>query len=181
VGHSSRSADRTIERALAGARLLALDVDGTLTDGRVCYVGAEELVSFHAHDGHGLVRLRAAGLVLAWISGRGSRAVEQRASELGIAEVHLRVGDKGAVLAGIQARLALEPARTVAMGDDLPDLAMGERSALFAAPANAVPAVRAAAALVTRASGGAGAVRELAERVLAARRAETRATGASAE
>lgn len=158
-----------LERALADARLLVLDVDGTLTDGRVAYLGDEELAVFHVHDGQGLVWLREAGLQLAWISGRGSRAVERRARELGVRELFLRAGDKGRVLAELQQRLDLAPRHTLAMGDDLPDLAFAARAALFVAPSNARPEVRARAGLVTAAAGGAGAVRELAERILAVR------------
>lgn len=145
------------------------DVDGTLTDGRIAYLGGEELCSFHVHDGQGLVWLREAGLELAWISGRGSRAVEARARELGVREVHLRVGDKAHALRSLQERLDIAPAETLAMGDDLGDLPMADRSALFVAPANARPEVLARAQLVTTRSGGAGAVRELAERILKAR------------
>lgn len=158
-----------LEGALASARLLVLDVDGTLTDGRVAYLGDEELAVFHVHDGQGLVWLREAGVEIAWISGRGSRAVERRARELGVRELQLGVSDKARALTELQARLDLAPAHTVAMGDDLADLALAGRAALFVAPANARPEVRARAALVTSASGGAGAVRELAERMLSAR------------
>jgi 3-deoxy-D-manno-octulosonate 8-phosphate phosphatase (KDO 8-P phosphatase) len=157
------------DKALAEARLLVLDVDGTLTDGRVVYVGDEELAVFHVHDGQGLVWLREAGIELAWISGRGSRAVERRARELGVRELHLGVQDKERALADVQQRLDIPPADTVAMGDDLLDLALAERAALFVAPANARPEVKARAQLVTAAGGGAGAVREVCERLLAAR------------
>jgi 3-deoxy-D-manno-octulosonate 8-phosphate phosphatase (KDO 8-P phosphatase) len=166
---SSEPAARALERELARARLLVLDVDGTLTDGRVAYLGDEELAVFHVHDGQALVWLRAAGLEVAWISGRGSRAVERRAAELGVREVHLRVSDKGRALEELQRRLDVPPADTLAMGDDLPDLALAARAALFAAPANARAEVRARADIVTRDPGGAGAVRELAEHILAAR------------
>ena len=163
------AAARPVERALAEARLLALDVDGTLTDGRVSYVGTEEIATFHVHDGLGLVWLREAGVEVAWISGRGSQAVQRRARELGVRELHLGVQDKARVLSELQRRLDVTPRQTVAMGDDLPDLALAARAALFVAPANARAEVQARAELVTRAAGGAGAVRELAERILAAR------------
>ncbi len=158
-----------LARALAAARLVVLDVDGTLTDGRVAYLGDEELCTFDVHDGQGLVWLREAGLELAWISGRGSRAVERRAAELGVRELFLRVGDKARVLGELQRRLDIAPAHTLAMGDDLADLALAGGAGLFVAPANARAEVRARAGLVTRAAGGAGAVRELAELVLDAR------------
>lgn len=145
------------------------DVDGTLTDGRVAYLGGEELVTFHVHDGQGLAWLLKAGLELAWITGRGSRAVETRARELGVVHLFQRVGDKAECLRTLQERLDIAPDHTLAMGDDLADLALARRAALFVAPANARPEVRAHAQLVTAAGGGAGAVRELAERILRAR------------
>lgn len=166
---SSPHDERALERALAEARLLVLDVDGTLTDGRVAYVGTEELATFHVHDGLGLVWLREAGVQVAWISGRGSRAVERRAKELGVRELHLGVQDKARALDELQRILDVAPQHTVVMGDDFPDLVMAARAALFVAPANARPEVQERAQLVTRAAGGAGAVRELAERLLAAR------------
>lgn len=160
---------RNLERALAEARLLALDVDGTLTNGCVAYAGIEELAVFHVHDGQGLVWLREAGVQVAWISGRGSRAVERRAKELGVRELHLGVTDKGRVLTEIQQRLDIAPEHTLAMGDDLSDLALARRAVVFVAPANARPEVKPRAQLVTQAAGGAGAVRELVERILSAR------------
>jgi 3-deoxy-D-manno-octulosonate 8-phosphate phosphatase (KDO 8-P phosphatase) len=158
-----------VARILARARLFALDVDGTLTDGRVTYAGDEELVSFHVHDGLALGWLACAGVQVAWISGRGSRAVERRAAELGVRELFLRAGSKARVLSELQERLDIPAAETVAMGDDLPDLALASRAALFVAPAGARPEVAARAGLVTRAAGGAGAVRELCELWLDAR------------
>jgi len=167
-------AARDLARVLSEVRLLALDVDGTLTDGRVAYLGDEELCSFDVHDGQGLVWLREAGVQVAWISGRGSRAVERRAEELGVREVLLRVKDKARTLAELQARLDVAPAHTLAMGDDLADLGLARRAALLVAPANARPEVKAQARIVTLAAGGAGAVRELAERLLRARGAWNR-------
>ncbi len=155
--------------ALARARLLALDVDGTLTDGRVVYVGDDELAAFHVLDGQGLVWLRETGVELAWISGRGCRATERRAAELGVRELHLRVASKSTVLAEVQERRGIAPDKTVAMGDDLADLGLAAHAALFACPAGAHPEVRRRAGLVTTAHGGAGAVRELAEAILRAK------------
>lgn len=154
---------------LARARLVVLDVDGTLTDGAVTYVGEEELVRFSVRDGQGLALLARAGVAVAWITGRGSRATERRAEELGVAAYRPRAGDKAAVLAEVQAELGFSPADTIAMGDDLPDLALARRAALFAAPADAAPEVLARAAWVARSPGGAGAVRELCQAILVAR------------
>ena len=153
---------------LATVRLLALDVDGTLTDGRVVHSDAGELQAFDVHDGQGLVWLRRAEIEVAWISGRGCAATRTRAGELGIRELHLAAGPKAEVLREIQERLSIGVDQTASMGDDQPDLGLAARSAFFAAPANARPEVRAAADLTTVAAGGAGAVRELVEAILSA-------------
>lgn len=153
---------------LAKAKLVALDVDGTLTQGRVSYVGDEELVSFCVRDGQGLVWLRKAGVQLAWITGRGCRATERRAAELGVTELFLRAGPKAQVLEEIQERLGISVEETVAMGDDLPDLGLARRAAVFYAPKDAHPLVRKHATSVTDAPGGVGAVRELCEDLLRA-------------
>lgn len=161
--------DAGLVRRLAAVRLVALDVDGVLTDGRVVYVGAEELQAFDVQDGQGLVWLRERGVQLAWISGRGCRATEARAAELGVDHLHLRSGPKGPVLEGVQRAADVAPGATLAMGDDLPDLALATRGELFIAPANARAEVLARADHVTCARGGRGAVREMCELVLAAR------------
>lgn len=153
---------------LKAVRLLALDVDGTLTDGSVTFTGDSEALRFCVADGFALKHAQRLGLHVAWISGRGSPAAERRARELGIAEIHLRVADKGAELRALQQRLAIEPHATIAMGDDVPDLPLRERAVLFAAPANARAEVLAIADWVSTARGGEGAVRELIELVLRA-------------
>ena len=163
---SSLDAD-VIER-LARARLVALDVDGVLTDGRVTLAGEVEVQSFDVHDGQGLVWLRRAGVQVAWITGRGCESTARRASELGIEELHMRSGPKAEVLARVQAEHKIDPADTVAMGDDLPDFGLAERASVFVAPANARAEVRARADFTTTCRGGRGAVRELVEAILSA-------------
>jgi len=154
--------------ALARVRLLAMDVDGVLTDGRVIYGDGLEVQEFHVADGLGLKLLMQSEVAVTWITGRGCEATRRRAAELGVAELHVGAGPKDRVLAEVQARLGIGPEHTAAMGDDLPDLAMRSRAAFFAAPANARAEVRERADLVTDAAGGAGAVRELAELLLRA-------------
>jgi 3-deoxy-D-manno-octulosonate 8-phosphate phosphatase (KDO 8-P phosphatase) len=156
---------------LARVRLLALDVDGVLTDGKIVYGEAgpaDERLAFDVQDGIALRWLQEAGIAVAWISGRGSPALMHRARELGILEVHLRAVSKRETLREMQVRLGIAPEETAAMGDDLPDLGLRSRSGFFAAPANARPEVRERADVVTGASGGRGAVRELCERLLRA-------------
>jgi len=160
--------DHDVRSLLAGVRLLVLDVDGVLTDGRVIYAGAEEEQHFDVRDGQGLVWLRRAEVEVAWISGRGCAATERRAQELD-ARLYGGSGTKRERLAALQSELGIDPEYTVAMGDDLPDLGLAARAGLFCAPADARHEVRARAGLVTRAPGGRGAVRELCEAILAAK------------
>ena len=150
--------------------LLVLDVDGVLTDGRLWYGPAgESLKAFHVRDGHGIKTLLAAGVGVAVISGRSSGAVAARMRELGVADVAEGVSDKGRALADLLARRSVEARRVACLVDDTPDLPMMAVVGLPAAVADAHPEVIAAARHVTRAAGGAGAVREFCDFLLAAR------------
>ncbi|MBM3988047.1 MAG: phenylphosphate carboxylase subunit delta [Planctomycetes bacterium] len=153
---------------LRPVRLVALDVDGTLTDGAVTVSGGGEELRFSVVDGFGIKELQRAGLVVAWITGRSSPATVARAENLQVTELHLGQLHKTAALRSIQERLGIAPRETAAMGDDLPDLSLRPCVGLLAAPANARPEVLARADFVTHAHGGAGAVRELAEMILRA-------------
>ncbi|MEO6709488.1 MAG: HAD hydrolase family protein, partial [Planctomycetota bacterium] len=135
--------------SLGAIRLVVLDVDGVLTDGRVIYAGQEEVQLFHVHDGAGIVWLLKAGVQVAWITGRGSKATETRARELGVKELHQKTGPKQPVLASLQQRLSISREQTLAMGDDLVDLELFALAAVCVAPANARPEVRARADFVT--------------------------------
>jgi 3-deoxy-D-manno-octulosonate 8-phosphate phosphatase (KDO 8-P phosphatase) len=152
--------------------LLVLDVDGVLTDGRLWYgADGEELKVFHVRDGHGIRQLLQAGVQVAVISGRSSAAVATRMRELGVTEVTQGAQDKARALEALLARLAIAPARVACLADDTPDLGLMTGIGLPAAVADAHPRVLAAAAHVTAAAGGQGAVRELCDLLLAARSA----------
>lgn len=154
----------------AAVRLAAFDVDGVLTDGRIVLgPQGEEYKAFDVRDGHGLVELRRAGIEVAIITGRSSTVVSARMAELGIPHVAQGVADKRAELERLQRALGVDAAGTCYVGDDLPDLGAMSVAGLSVAVADAAPAVRAAAAAVTRARGGRGAVRELCDFILAAR------------
>jgi 3-deoxy-D-manno-octulosonate 8-phosphate phosphatase (KDO 8-P phosphatase) len=158
-------------------RLLVLDVDGVLTDGRL-YFGprGEALKAFDVRDGYGIVQLQRAGLPVAVISGRRSPMVTARCRELGVRHVHQGVSDKLAALVRLCKRLKLTPASCACVGDDLPDLPVMRATALSFAVADAHHEVRRAADVVTRCPGGRGAVREVCDHLLAlrARRARLR-------
>lgn len=160
----------TLEDSAARIRLLVLDVDGVMTDGRLYLNGrGEEVKVFDVRDGYGLKRVRDAGIEVAVVTGRSSAAVERRARELGITEVHQGVGSKGPLLDELLRKRNLEPAAVCCVGDDLPDLPAFERAGLAVAVADAAVEVRDAAALITKRRGGRGAVREVCEFLLAAR------------
>ena len=110
----------TLEDTAARIRLLVLDVDGVMTDGRIYLNGrGEETKAFDVRDGYGIKRVLDAGIEVAIITGRSSEAVERRARELGIAEVHQGVGSKEPLLDELLRRRNLEPAAVCCVGDDL--------------------------------------------------------------
>ena len=161
--------DAVLERARR-IRLLVLDVDGVLTDGRL-YISAagEELKVFHVRDGSGLVAAQRAGIAVAIISGRDSPAVTRRAAELGIRHVRQGVSDKGAELDRLLAELGVAAEQVACVGDDTPDLPMLRRAGLAVAVADAHPALREAAHWTTPSNGGLGAVREVCDLLLSTR------------
>lgn len=162
------SDDETTRRA-GRVRLVLLDVDGVLTDGRI-HVGSngEDGRAFHSRDGLGVRLGQSGGLVFGIISGRRSQAVTNRAAELDIEEVHQGIHDKIACLDAIQARLGVTDDATCFVGDDIIDVPVMRRVGLAAAPADAAPVAREAADVVTAASGGRGAVREVVDLLLQA-------------
>jgi 3-deoxy-D-manno-octulosonate 8-phosphate phosphatase (KDO 8-P phosphatase) len=164
-----------IDAAVAGRiRLLALDVDGVLTDNGI-FIGrvdgqSVELKRFDVQDGLGHVLMRTAGIPVAWVSGRHSEATTMRARELRVEDVLQVPGpDKLEALGALLARRRIAWEDTAFMGDDLADLPVLRRVGLPIAVANAVEEVKAVAAYVTRAPGGRGAVREVVEVLLKAR------------
>ncbi len=149
-------------------RLLVLDVDGVLTDGRLWYgADGEVLKGFHVRDGFGIKALLATGIEVAIISGRDSPAVARRAADLGIRHVVQGCDDKGRAFDALCASLRVESAAVACMGDDTPDLPMLTRAGLAIAVADAHADVRAVANRVTTLPGGHGAVREVCDWLLA--------------
>ena len=159
-----------IDRRLARVQLLLLDVDGVLTDGGVTWNNdGVEQKTFNIRDGLGLRLWQRAGCRAGIVTGRSSRIVQLRAEELGIGIVRQGVDDKLAVAGAIAAECGLSWEQTAFIGDDLPDLPVVMRCGIGAAVADACPELVAAAHVVTLRPGGRGAVRELIERMLAAR------------
>ena len=157
-------------RQLRRMKLLVLDVDGVLTDGGLWYDPNGQLTKrFDVRDGLGIRLLQQAGLQIALLSGGQGGATDVRARQLGIQHCLVGIKDKVHALNTLQMDLAISPAETVFVGDDLNDLAVRPVVALLLAPADACASVRRGADLVLSRRGGHGAVRELAERILQAR------------
>lgn len=153
----------------ARLRLMAFDVDGVLTDGSLYFSDdGVEIKAFHSQDGAGLKMLRDAGITVAIITGRSSRAVELRARNLGIERLYQGVHDKAACMQALLAELGLDAGAAGYMGDDVMDLPVMDDCGFSAAPADAHPAVQRRAALVTRRDGGRAAVREVCDFILEA-------------
>jgi 3-deoxy-D-manno-octulosonate 8-phosphate phosphatase (KDO 8-P phosphatase) len=153
------------------AKLLVLDVDGVLTDGRIVYTaGGDELMAFHILDGHGIKLAIRAGLRVAIITGRESPMVARRARDLGVTELHQRVEAKRGTYEALLSRHGLTPADAACMGDDLLDLPLFAGTGLALSVPSGAAEVRAAAHYITRRPAGAGAVREAIELILKAQR-----------
>ena len=157
--------------AAARVRLLVLDVDGVLTDGRL-YYGArgETLKVFHVRDGLGLKLLAAAGVTVAVISGRRSGMTSRRCRELGVRHLLQGVEDKLAAFHRLRGRLGMSASVCACVGDDVPDVPLMHEVGLSFAVADAHPQARNAAQVITRLPGGKGAVREVCDYLLEARR-----------
>lgn len=151
----------------AGTRLAVFDVDGVFTDGRL-YLSNDgvESKAFHTQDGHGVKELIRAGVAVAVISARRSEAVSLRMAELGVPHVLQGIPDKLQAFESLIGELQLAPAQCVYTGDDIPDLPLLRKAGFAVAVANAVDEVKAACDYVTRAPGGAGAVREVCDLIL---------------
>ncbi|WP_024821758.1 MULTISPECIES: KdsC family phosphatase [Aminobacterium] len=162
-------------------KLLALDVDGTLTDGGVYLDGrGSEFKRFDIQDGMGIARLRKSGVHIAIISGRYSSATEGRARELGIDLIYNGVPNKYETLLAVAKMLDLLPSEIAYAGDDVNDVECITWAGLGCAVANGVEEAKKAADFVTAASGGRGAVREIAEYILRNNKIEETGCGSGA-
>jgi 3-deoxy-D-manno-octulosonate 8-phosphate phosphatase (KDO 8-P phosphatase) len=152
-------------------RLVVLDVDGTLTDGRLFYGAQGEAVkAFDVRDGHGLRLLQLhGGVKLAVLTGRRADLVQQRCKELSIDHVVGQSRAKGEAIEKICADLGIPLSESAFMGDDVNDLPALRKVALSCAPKDAAAEVLRAVDWVSRRPGGRGAVRELCEVLLAAK------------
>ena len=159
--------DRLLEK-FRNIKLLILDVDGVLTDGKIWLTAnGEEMKSFHTHDGLGIQSLQRAGILIAIISSRQSVIVEHRMQELGVTHVYQGQASKIAAFETLITKLRLPEDATAYVGDDLPDLPVMTKVGLSIAVNNAVAPVKACADWHTQRNGGEGAVREVCDMILA--------------
>ena len=156
--------------SLAAIRVLALDVDGVLTDGRLYYGPRGEVLKvFHVRDGFGIRAVQSAGIEVAVISGRRSTMVARRCRDLGIKHVSQGDDDKLPILKRLLKRLNLSAAQCAFIGDDVVDVPLLETVGLAVAVQDAHSEACRAAHIVTTLPGGRGAVREVCDALLAAR------------
>lgn len=158
-----------INRRAARIKLLLMDCDGVLTDGRIwLFENGEEQKGFHTRDGLGIDLWHRAGLRSGIISGRTSSAVERRARGLGMSFICQGVEDKQKAFTDTLAQAGLTYAEVAFVGDDLNDVTLMLQSGLGVAVADAVVETRERAHYVTNAVGGQGAIREVVELILKA-------------
>jgi 3-deoxy-D-manno-octulosonate 8-phosphate phosphatase (KDO 8-P phosphatase) len=161
-------AENLTERARR-IRLLILDCDGVLTDGRIILLpNADETKFFDVRDGHAMVMAKRAGLPIAIISGRKSSVVRTRAQELGVAHLHEMAWSKIEPYEKVLAEEKLTDAEVCYVGDDVVDIPLLRRAGLAVAVADAADEAKQFAHVVTTRSGGRGAVREVIELLLKA-------------
>ncbi len=158
-----------LSRRARQIRLALFDVDGVMTDGTL-FVSehGESFKPFNILDGLGLKLLKATGVATGILTGRSSKSVEQRASELAIDHLIQGAEDKLRAYTDLRKELGLEDSQVCYMGDDLPDLPVLRCCGLALSPPEAVEQVREHAHFVTRTSGGRGAVREACELIMQA-------------
>lgn len=162
--------EEELKERLKKIKLVILDSDGVLTDGRLIFDGeGGEWCAFDVKDGFGIRALIQSGIVVAIISGRNSKVTEQRGRALGVEEIFLGVREKRIPYRQLISKYSLEPENALFIADDVYDLPLMEEVGVGVAVADATKEVREAADYVTEARGGRGAVREIAEMLLRSR------------
>lgn len=157
----------TLRSRAKGIKLILLDVDGVLTDGRIVLDShGNELKFFHVRDGHGIKLAQKAGIHIGIITGRNSEVVNIRARELGITEVHQGAHDKQEVYDSILKKYGLKPEEVAFIGDDIVDVPILRRVGIAVAVKDADRSIIPFVHMVTKSRGGRGAVREFINFVL---------------
>ncbi len=162
-----RITKRQLTAKAKNIKLIILDVDGVMTDGRIILDNeGNEFKAFHVRDGHGIKMAVRAGLHIAIITGRTSKVVERRAKELGITEVYQGTFKKTSIYESLLQKYKCSDEETAFMGDDIVDTGLLSRAGLSAVPADADEEAKKRAAFVSLKEGGRGAVREFIDFIL---------------
>jgi len=159
--------DELTAKKASRVKLLLLDVDGVLTDGRIIYDSkGRDSKFFDVHDGLGVYLLYRAGIPTILITAKGSRSIRPRARDMHVAEIYANVFPKSSVLDKIMQKYSVGIDEICFVGDDLVDLSLMRRVGFPVAVFNAAPEIKQLASYITLRSGGRGAVREVAEIIL---------------
>jgi len=162
---------QTVRHKLKGIKLLALDVDGVLTNGAITYdERGGEIKTFNVKDGLGIRMLIDAGIQVCIVTGRSSGALKHRCRDLGIKLIFEGINEKADIMETLLAKTGLDADQIAFMGDDLPDIGLMHCVGLAIAVKDACAEVKAQADFTTSATGGNGAVREVCEALLRAQR-----------
>lgn len=159
--------DQSILSLASNVKLLIMDCDGVLTDGKIYYTETgDEIKSFHVRDGQGIAMWHKAGFRTGIISGRSSSILERRAMELGIEFLHQKSEDKVADFETILSYAKLSEDEVAFVGDDVPDIPLMKKVGFAVAVSDGVAETKIAANYVTKAKGGDGAIREVIDLIL---------------
>ena len=160
---------KSVKEKLKRIRMLMLDIDGVMTDGRIIMDDeGRELKNFNVREGHGLKVMQRYGIKVAIITGRQSNLVRHRAKEMDIKDVYQKVFNKKEVFEKILKKHKLSPDETAFIGDDIVDIPVLKRVGFSVAVADAVDVVKKQVDYITSHKGGKGAVREVCEMILKA-------------
>ena len=156
-----------MENLFKNIKLIAFDVDGVFTDGRIYISDAGvESKAFHTQDGHGIRQILEVGIKVAVISGRKSQAVSMRMKELSIEDVYLGCKNKEAAFQTLLKKYSIRAMESAFVGDDIPDVKILKVVGLPIAVANARSEVKKIAKYITKNTGGSGAIREITDLLL---------------
>lgn len=160
---------KNIREKLAKIKMLILDVDGVMTDGRIIMDSeGREIKNFDVRDGHGIKMIQCMQIEVVLLTGRKSEVVLHRARDLGIKEVYQNARNKKDILEKILKKHRLCPESVAFLGDDIVDIPVLKRVGFPAAVANALDIVKDTAVYVTKRKGGQGAIREICDLILQA-------------
>jgi len=158
-----------LKKQAAKIKLLLLDVDGVLTDGRIIYDSrGHDMKFFDVHDGMGVYALKRAGVPTILITAKGSRAIKPRARDMQVEAVFENISPKSAILDKILKKYKVDKEQICFVGDDLVDLCLMKKVGFPVSVFNACSEIKQASAYITLRQGGRGAVREVAELILKA-------------